>query len=214
MKASNILLDEDFEPRLADFGLAKFTEDGLSHLSTQVAGTLGYVAPEYALYGQLTERSDVYSFGVVLLEILSRKKAVISIEDGTAVLLADWAWSLVRANKILDVIDPQTPNLGPIELLEKYVLVAVLCSHPLLYARPTMDYVVKLLETDSPVPSIPDRPPSIIFGTDLVETSSSSHDSQSGFHSNPWLQSEYRSDHPILDRREGEANSSEVVTQI
>ncbi|XWS64602.1 hypothetical protein CRYUN_Cryun05aG0017200 [Craigia yunnanensis] len=96
--------------------------------SGRVAGTLGYVAPEYALYGQLTERTYVYGFGVVLLELLSGKKAVISIDDHHTLLLTDWAWSLVEE---------------------------VLSSHSQLYARPTMDQIVRILETDFPGHSIP-----------------------------------------------------------
>ncbi|PON85540.1 Serine/threonine protein kinase [Trema orientale] len=158
IKASNILLDETFEPKLADFGLARFTQEGFSHLSTKVAGTLGYVAPEYAMYGQLSERSDVYSFGVVLLELLSGQKAVISFDNPETLLLTDWSWSLVKEGRMSDIIDEDMPELGPLNEMEKYVLIAVLCSHPVAYARPTMDHVVKMLENDSPVPSIPDRP--------------------------------------------------------
>ncbi|XP_030467003.1 probable LRR receptor-like serine/threonine-protein kinase RKF3 [Syzygium oleosum] len=174
VKASNILLDEAFDAKLADFGLAKFTPEGQSHVSTRVAGTLGYVAPEYAMYGQLSERSDVYSFGVVLLELLSGKKAVISVEKGEASLLVDRAWSLVRGNGPLDVIDEGIPNMGTPEEMEKYVLLAVLCSHPVVYARPTMDHVVKILESDSPVPPIPDRPITILAEIKNVEQSASS----------------------------------------
>ncbi|KAI3440403.1 Protein kinase domain-containing protein [Psidium guajava] len=174
VKASNILLDEAFDAKLADFGLAKFTPEGQSHVSTRMAGTLGYVAPEYALYGQLSERSDVYSFGVVLLELLSGKKAVISVEKGEASLLADWAWSLVRGNGPLDVIDERIPTLGAPEEMEKYVLLAVLCSHPVVYARPTMDHVVKILESNSPVPPIPDRPIPILAEIESVEQTASS----------------------------------------
>ncbi|KAF8017941.1 hypothetical protein BT93_H2988 [Corymbia citriodora subsp. variegata] len=174
VKASNILLDDAFDAKLADFGLAKFTPEGQSHLSTKVAGTLGYVAPEYALYGQLSERSDVYSFGVVLLELLSGKKAVVSVEKGEASLLVDWAWSLVRENRPLDIVDEGIPNLGAPEEMEKYVLLAVLCSHPVVYARPTMDHVVKILESNSPVPSIPDRPIPIVAEIENVEQSASS----------------------------------------
>lgn len=174
IKASNILLDEKFEAKVADFGLAKFTEEGMTHMSTRVAGTMGYVAPEYALYGQLTERSDVYSFGVVLLELLSGKKALSGNNDSQPSLIADWAWSLVREGRALDVIEDNMPELGSPELMEQYVLVAVLCSHPQLYARPTMDQVVKMLETELSVPSIPERPIPIVADMDDIERSFSS----------------------------------------
>ncbi|KAJ0975671.1 hypothetical protein J5N97_017636 [Dioscorea zingiberensis] len=174
IKASNILLDEMFEPMVADFGLAKFAPEGMSHVSTRVAGTLGYVAPEYALYGQLTEKSDVYSFGVVLLELLSGKKAFVSKGQGENALVTDWAWSMVRKGRALDVIEEGMEDLGPEEVMEKFVLVAVLASHPQLHARPTMDQIVKILETDVAVPTIPDRPISLIANMDDIERSVSS----------------------------------------
>ncbi|PPD76891.1 hypothetical protein GOBAR_DD26181 [Gossypium barbadense] len=157
IKASNILLDDMFEARVADFGLAKFALEGMTHLSTRVAGTMGYIAPEYALYGQLTDRSDVYSFGVVLHELLSRKKAFTMSDENQPSVLADWVWSLVKNEKALDIIEGGMPELGSPEVMEKYVLIAVLCSHPELQCRPSMDQVVKMLETDISVPSIPDR---------------------------------------------------------
>ena len=77
LKSSNILLGDDFHPKLSDFGLAKLGPVGdKSHVSTRVMGTYGYCAPEYAMTGQLTMKSDVYSFGVVLLELISGKKAM------------------------------------------------------------------------------------------------------------------------------------------
>ena len=187
IKANNILLDEMFEAKVADFGLAKFTPEGMTHMSTRVAGTMGYVAPEYALYGQLTERSDVYSFGVVLLELLSGKKALLVSDETQPSLVTDWAWSLVREGRSLDVIEDNMPEKGTPEVLEKYVLVAVLCSHPQLYARPTMDQVVKMLETDMSVPSIPERPIPLVADIDDIERSVSSSgsgqlSSPSGFH--------------------------------
>ncbi|KAK7270243.1 hypothetical protein RIF29_23245 [Crotalaria pallida] len=164
IKASNILLDDKFEAKVADFGLAKFNPEGMTHMSTRVAGTMGYVAPEYALYGQLTERSDVFSFGVVLLELLSGRKALQMNDDGQPSALSDWAWALVRAGRALDVIEDNMPQAGSPQVLEKYVLIAVLCSHPQLYARPTMDQVVKMMETDESMPSIPERPIPFVAG--------------------------------------------------
>ncbi|KAM2631841.1 hypothetical protein TB1_030564 [Malus domestica] len=174
IKANNILLDETFEAKVADFGLAKFTPEGMTHLSTRVAGTMGYVAPEYALYGQLTDKTDVYSFGVVLLELLSGKKALHVSNDSQPSLVTDWAWELVRKGRPLDVIENDMPEKGAPEVLEKYVLIAVLCSHPQLHARPTMDQAVKMLETGISVPSIPERPIPIVSDIDDIERYSSS----------------------------------------
>ncbi|MCO5564277.1 hypothetical protein L7F22_017936 [Adiantum nelumboides] len=166
IKASNILLDAELQAKVADLGLAKITEEGLSHLTTRVAGTQGYVAPEYALYGQLTEKSDVYSFGVVLLELLSGRRALDTTRGSTAeYLITDWAWGLVKRGKLLEVIDIPIRNENLKEIMERYVRVGILCSHLLVVYRPTMSQALRMLEGDEEIPDIPDRPLPLDFDT-------------------------------------------------
>ncbi|KAA8545515.1 hypothetical protein F0562_020299 [Nyssa sinensis] len=162
IKATNILLDADMRARVADFGLAKQSREGQSHLTTRVAGTHGYLAPEYALYGQLTEKSDVYSFGVVVLEIMCGRKAL-DLSSHTF-LVTDWAWSLVRAGKIEEALDSsllrgdEFTNSNPKGIMERFVLVGILCAHIMVALRPTILDALKMLEGDIEVPAIPDRP--------------------------------------------------------
>ncbi|XP_074325947.1 putative receptor-like protein kinase At1g11050 [Apium graveolens] len=166
IKATNILLDAGMRARVADFGLAKQNREGQSHLTTRVAGTHGYLAPEYALYGQLTEKSDVYSFGVVLLEIMCGRKALDLSSTGSprSFLITDWAWSLVKAGKLDQVLDaslmrdedPESAN--PKGIMERFILVGILCAHVMVAFRPTISEAIKMLEGDIEVPAISDRP--------------------------------------------------------
>ncbi|KAJ7946611.1 Kinase-like protein [Quillaja saponaria] len=166
IKATNILLDADMRARVADFGLAKQSREGQSHLTTRVAGTHGYLAPEYALYGQLTEKSDVYSFGVVILEIICGRKALDLSSSGSprAFLITDWAWSLVKTGKIEKALDASllkdgdSLNSNPKSIMERFLLVGILCAHVMVALRPTILDALKMLEGDIEVPPIPDRP--------------------------------------------------------
>uniref|UniRef100_A0A0V0IDW2 non-specific serine/threonine protein kinase n=1 Tax=Solanum chacoense TaxID=4108 RepID=A0A0V0IDW2_SOLCH len=91
IKSSNILLDDNFEAHVADFGLAKLAQDAESHITTRVVGTFGYMAPEYASSGKLTEKSDIYSFGVVLLELITGRKPVDTSQPLGDESLVEWA---------------------------------------------------------------------------------------------------------------------------
>lgn len=166
VKGTNILLDADMRARVADFGLAKQSREGQSHLTTRVAGTHGYLAPEYALYGQLTEKSDVYSFGVVILEIMCGRRALDLSLSGSPreFLITDWAWSLMKAGKADKALDPlllthdDSLNSNPMGIMERFVQVGILCAHVMVALRPTILDALKMLEGDIEVPPIPDRP--------------------------------------------------------
>ncbi|AQK99116.1 probable receptor-like protein kinase At1g11050 [Zea mays] len=160
IKATNILLDADMRARVADFGLARRSREGQSHLTTRVAGTHGYLSPEYALYGQLTEKSDVYSFGVLVLEVMSGRRALDLSDPSGVVLITDWAWAHAKAGRPGDVLaqalrkEPSTS----VAAMERYVLVGILCAHVTVAFRPTMPEALRMLEGDMDVPDLPDRP--------------------------------------------------------
>ncbi|XP_034675948.1 probable receptor-like protein kinase At1g11050 [Vitis riparia] len=157
IKTTNILLDLEMKAKVADFGLAKQSREGQSHLTTRVAGTHGYLAPEYALYGQLTEKSDVYSFGIVILETMSGRK-VLDTSSSSMVLITDWAWMLVKSGKVEEVFDDFIRKEGPKGVMERFVLVGILCAHVMVAFRPTIAEALKMLEGDIDIPRLPDRP--------------------------------------------------------
>ncbi|KAL0438130.1 UNVERIFIED_CONTAM: putative receptor-like protein kinase [Sesamum latifolium] len=157
IKATNILLDSDMKAKVADFGLAKQSAEGQSHLTTRVAGTHGYLAPEYALYGQLTDKSDVYSFGIVILEIMSSRR-VLDASETSKILITDWAWALVKSGRIEEVFHEWIRNEGPKGVMERFVRVGLLCAHVMVALRPTIADALKMLEGDIDIPRLPDRP--------------------------------------------------------
>uniref|UniRef100_A0A0E0JFV6 non-specific serine/threonine protein kinase n=1 Tax=Oryza punctata TaxID=4537 RepID=A0A0E0JFV6_ORYPU len=128
IKSANILLDARFEAKVADFGLAKLTSDNNTHVSTRVMGTFGYLAPEYASSGQLTEKSDVFSFGVMLLELITGRRPVRSNQSQMDDSLVDWEYN---GNE-----------------MARMIACAAACVRHSARRRPRMSQVVRALEGD------------------------------------------------------------------
>ncbi|KAK8954726.1 Serine/threonine-protein kinase PBS1 [Platanthera zijinensis] len=148
MKASNILLDEDYNPKLSDFGLAKLGPVGdKTHVSTRVMGTYGYCAPEYALTGQLTKMSDVYSFGVLLLELITGRKAIDLTRPKDEQHLAHWAARLFKdKKKQVGMADPILEGKFPKKGLHQALAVADMCLQHEAATRPLISDVVSAIE--------------------------------------------------------------------
>uniref|UniRef100_A0A5B7A5J6 non-specific serine/threonine protein kinase n=1 Tax=Davidia involucrata TaxID=16924 RepID=A0A5B7A5J6_DAVIN len=147
-KASNILLDADFNAKLSDFGLAKAGPTGdRTHVSTQVMGTHGYAAPEYVATGRLTAKSDVYSFGVVLLELLSGRRAVDKTKVGLEQNLVDWAKPyLGDKRKLFRIMDTKLEGQYPQKGAYTAASLALQCLSTEPKVRPRMAEVLATLE--------------------------------------------------------------------
>ncbi|KAK6159065.1 hypothetical protein DH2020_006379 [Rehmannia glutinosa] len=159
IKASNILLDEKFQPRIGDFGLARFFPEDQAYLSTTFAGTLGYTAPEYAIRGELSEKADIYSFGVLVLEIISCRRNTDLTLPSEMQYLPEYAWKLNERCMLSDLIDPR---MREDEFVEKDILqathVAFLCLQPHANQRPPMSEIVAMLTCKIEPDGMPTRP--------------------------------------------------------
>ncbi|KAJ6821618.1 putative serine/threonine-protein kinase [Iris pallida] len=147
IKASNVLLDRDLVPKIGDFGLAKLFPDTVTHISTRVAGTAGYLAPEYALLGQLTRKADIYSFGVLILEVISGRSASKTAWGSDMRNLLEWTWSLREEDRLLDIVDPELVEYPEGEVL-CFIKVALFCTQAVSKNRPPMTQVLEMLQSD------------------------------------------------------------------
>ncbi|KAM6552388.1 hypothetical protein CsatB_002196 [Cannabis sativa] len=154
IKATNILLDKDLNPKISDFGLAKLNEEENTHISTRVAGTIGYMAPEYALWGYLTDKADVYSFGVMALEIVAGKNNMRFRPNENFVCLLDWAIFLQQKGDVMELVDPNLGSKFKKEEAKRMIKVALLCTNPSPSLRPAMSTVVSMLEGRTTIPEL------------------------------------------------------------
>ncbi|XP_010500450.1 PREDICTED: receptor-like protein kinase At3g21340 [Camelina sativa] len=141
VKTANILLDEHFRAKLADFGLSRsLLNEGESHVSTVVAGTIGYLDPEYYRTNRLTEMSDVYSFGVVLLEIITNRPVIEQSREKPHI--AEWVNLMIIVGDIRKIVDPSLKKDYHSDSVWKFVELAMTCVNASSMARPTMSQVV------------------------------------------------------------------------
>ncbi|CAI0441070.1 unnamed protein product [Linum tenue] len=151
IKATNVLLDKDLNAKISDFGLAKLDEGENTHISTRIAGTIGYMAPEYAMRGYLTDKADVYSFGIVILETMSGTSNTNYRPKEEFVYLLDWAYVLQEQGNLLELVDPELGRKYSKEEARKLLNLALLCTNPSPTLRPPMTSVVKMMEGKAPV---------------------------------------------------------------
>lgn len=191
IKASNILLNRDLMPKISDFGLAKLIPPNMTHVSTRVAGTIGYLAPEYAIRGQLTRKADIYSFGVLLMEIVSgRCNTNTRLPIGEQYLL-ERTWKLYEQRELVGLVDTSLDGDFDAEEACRFLKIGLLCTQDTPKLRPSMSNVVKMLKGEKVVDDRITKPGLISDFMDLrvrgphdtkpsAETTTSSYNASAG----------------------------------
>ncbi|XP_039158260.1 putative leucine-rich repeat receptor-like serine/threonine-protein kinase At2g19230 [Eucalyptus grandis] len=144
LKTSNILLNEDFQAKLADFGLSRaFASENDSHVSTRPAGTFGYLGPEFQSSGNRDKKSDVYSFGIVLFELITGQPAVMRSQDGCDFIhILEWLIPIIESGDIHRIMDPRLQGKFNINSAWKVVEIAMSCTQPRAIQRPDINHVL------------------------------------------------------------------------
>ncbi|CAN8237118.1 unnamed protein product [Cochlearia groenlandica] len=169
IKASNVMLDSDYNAKLGDFGLARMIHQSeMTHHSTkEIAGTPGYMAPETFLTGRATVETDVYALGVLILEVVSGKRlkyvTVMESESNYNNSIVNWLWELYRSGTIMDAADPGMESLFDKEEMKNVLLLGLACCHPNPNERPSMKMVLKVLTGETSPPDVPIERPAFVW---------------------------------------------------
>ncbi|KAF8038361.1 hypothetical protein BT93_B1021 [Corymbia citriodora subsp. variegata] len=172
IKSSNVMLDSNFNVKLGDFGLARLMDHELSPQATGLAGTFGYLAPEYMNTGRASKESDVYSFGVVALEIATGRKARDLKNPESEMSLVEWVWHLFGDRKLLEAIDERMGSDLEEKQVECLMMVGLWCAHPDWTLRPSIRQAIQVLKFEADVPNLPMKMPVPVYRVPTPSVSS------------------------------------------
>ncbi|XP_020272896.1 L-type lectin-domain containing receptor kinase IV.2-like [Asparagus officinalis] len=154
IKASNVLLDRDFNGRLGDFGLARLYDRGTDPQTTRVVGTMGYLAPELAISGKATTSTDVFAFGTFLLEVVCGRRPIATHSECEDLVLVEWVYENWRRGSLIDTMDSRLRDEYRDHEVELVLKLGLLCSHPIPESRPSMRRVMQILDGDAQLPEL------------------------------------------------------------
>ncbi|GLT45978.1 hypothetical protein SLA2020_197710 [Shorea laevis] len=159
IKSSNIMLDSSFNVKLGDFGLAKLMDHELGQITTGLAGTFGYLAPEYISTRKASKESDVFSFGVVILEIATGRKSIDRMGEESDLGLVEWVWDLYGKGRLHSGVDERVRKDFDEKQAECLMVVGMWCSHPDSSLRPSIRLAIQVLKFETTMPNLPVKMP-------------------------------------------------------
>ncbi|KAL7131719.1 hypothetical protein ABFS83_12G022800 [Erythranthe nasuta] len=163
IKPSNVMLDSSFNVKLGDFGLARLMDHGLGPQTTGLAGTHGYIAPEYVTSRRASKESDVYSFGVVALEIATGKKSIDPLNEESNKSLVEWVWDLYGNGELLSCVDECARVDFETKQAERLMIVGLWCAHPDFSLRPSIRQASHVLNFEADLPKLESKMPVAVF---------------------------------------------------
>ncbi|BFG29852.1 hypothetical protein CerSpe_161260 [Prunus speciosa] len=171
VKSSNIMLDSNFNAKLGDFGLARLVDHGKQSQTTVLAGTMGYMAPEYMTTGKASKETDVYSFGVVALEIACGRKPIDLEFRSRQITMVEWVWDLYGEGRVIEAADPKLSGDFEKRQMECLLIVGLWCAHPDYKIRPSIQQTIQVLNFEVPLPILPSKMPVASYFSDPLSFS-------------------------------------------